>query len=391
MYGNAYTLGQWFAGNWWRLRWEPEIPNSRNNVDWRMSHCMAAAGEGFIWPNILFASDGESMAIATRPTPPVTNDTPIRYLNDITARVTAKEFERAVDLFMELVLTRLHSEKARDTALAQLWTEIQTERNDPKLKDWRRLEAICGYDPENAPPAIIELVANDQFHLGHKAVEEVAAHSRHQTAKDLTTIRDLAAAKGKPSGDGFQCRPIILPKKPSYKKSSRPWEKGMALAQITREEMGIGNEPVSNSHLAGALRTNKNVFSRSSSKALAPLPIAIRTLQGDNLNFYIGRQPATSRRFAASRLLGQWLDSQGQTERLIPIADPKTAQQQFQRAFAQEFLCPFEVLRDRLQTDYPSPERIEEAAEYFGVSPLLVRTTLVNKRELDRDALAWAD
>ncbi|MCK9589131.1 MAG: hypothetical protein M0Q93_07175 [Terrimicrobiaceae bacterium] len=26
MHVSAYTLAEWFAGNWWRLRWEPETP-----------------------------------------------------------------------------------------------------------------------------------------------------------------------------------------------------------------------------------------------------------------------------------------------------------------------------------------------------------------------------
>jgi Zn-dependent peptidase ImmA (M78 family) len=79
----------------------------------------------------------------------------------------------------------------------------------------------------------------------------------------------------------------------------------------------------------------------------------------------------------------------GETERLIPVAEAKTAQQQFQRAFAQEFLCPYDALVNRLQTERPTPEDIEEAAEHFGVSPLLIKTTLVNHGEMDRDSLKW--
>lgn len=33
---SAATSARWFAGNWWRLRWEPETPGSRDDVDWRM-------------------------------------------------------------------------------------------------------------------------------------------------------------------------------------------------------------------------------------------------------------------------------------------------------------------------------------------------------------------
>src|ERR1039458_6009610 len=57
LHASAYTLAGWLAGNWWRLRWEPETPTSRSDVDWRMSHSMASAGDGYCWPSILFASD----------------------------------------------------------------------------------------------------------------------------------------------------------------------------------------------------------------------------------------------------------------------------------------------------------------------------------------------
>ena len=77
-------------------------------------------------------------------------------------------------------------------------------------------------------------------------------------------------------------------------------------------------------------------------------------------------------------------------DRLIPATEARTSRQQFQRAFAQEFLCPIEALQEKIQTDQPDEEDIAEAADHFGVSPLLVRTTLVNKGELDREVLAWA-
>ncbi|MEZ5583132.1 MAG: hypothetical protein R3F37_10535 [Candidatus Competibacteraceae bacterium] len=53
------------------------------------------------------------------------------------------------------------------------------------------------------------------------------------------------------------------------------------------------------------------------------------------------------------------------------------------------FLCPFDALLEKIQTDQPD-EDIAEAAAYFEVSPLMVQTTLVNKGELDRETLNWA-
>jgi Zn-dependent peptidase ImmA (M78 family) len=57
-----------------------------------------------------------------------------------------------------------------------------------------------------------------------------------------------------------------------------------------------------------------------------------------------------------------------------------------QRAFAAEFLSPFKAVEDMLAGDY-SDEKQQDVAEYFEVSPITIRTMLVNRRRIDRDGL----
>ena len=59
------------------------------------------------------------------------------------------------------------------------------------------------------------------------------------------------------------------------------------------------------------------------------------------------------------------------------MTDAGTARQKAQRAFAIEFLCPISALENYLKHDF-SEEAVEEAAEYFGVSELAVRSHLAN-------------
>lgn len=42
-------LAEWFAANWWRLRWEPEKENltAQQQLDWDLSHRLAAAASGY--------------------------------------------------------------------------------------------------------------------------------------------------------------------------------------------------------------------------------------------------------------------------------------------------------------------------------------------------------
>lgn len=382
----AHTLAGWLAGNWWRLRWEPETPSSRDDVDWRMSHSMASAGGGFCWPSILFASDGDTLAVASRATRGRVLG-PVRYLNEVNTRITAREFERAIDAFMSLVLSRLHSEGFANSELAELWAEVLRERGDSQLAQWRRLEAICGFDPGEAPEEVIKMLLTDEAGLGGKALEEVAAQGRHSTAELLKPILELAGSNGQVGAGGFRGTMPKLAADRKYEAGARPWQRASKLARLAREEWGLGKQPITNKRLAELMGTNADIFDEVT-KGAAPMPLVLRETDRDSFDFYLIRAHPTSRRFAASRLLGDHLyHSNG--GRLIPATGAKTARQQFQRAFAQEFLCPFEALREKIQTAQPDDDDIAEAAAHFNVSTRVIETTLVNKGELDREALNW--
>ena len=91
------------------------------------------------------------------------------------------------------------------------------------------------------------------------------------------------------------------------------------------------------------------------------------------------------RRFTMSRLLGDCLAS-SQSESLMPATHTKSYRQRFQRAFAREFLCPFEDLKEMVGPGTPSADDIETAADYFEVSEFTITATLVNKGILGRNA-----
>lgn len=67
--------------------------------------------------------------------------------------------------------------------------------------------------------------------------------------------------------------------------------------------------------------------------------------------------------------------------------DAKTTRQQFQRAFAREFLCPFEDLQEFIGDGKPNSDVIDAAAEQFQLSSWTIAATLVNKGVLEREVL----
>ena len=386
--GCVHRLAMWFAANWWRLRWEPESGSSRKDVDWRIAHSVGSAGGGYVWPNVLFASDGEWLTIASIPRPRSAEFEPIRYLNNLLARITAAEFERKVDAFMEGVLSRLHSLGIEGDQLPALWAEVVAERQDSQATRWRKLEALCGYDPDEAPSETIETLMADRASLGSSALEEVAAHGRHGIATVLSQICTLATSNAMPTAGGFRGKMPALSGKQEYAAGARPWQRADQLAREARKDWGLAKEPVTNGRLADLLGTDAKVFT-GRDKGPTAMPILLREETKGSIDLYFNSSWSTSRRFATGRLMGDYL-YHANGDRLIPATEARTSRQQFQRAFAQEFLCPFDALQEKIQTDQPDDEDIAEAADHFGVSPLLVCTTLVNKGELDREVLAWA-
>jgi Zn-dependent peptidase ImmA (M78 family) len=108
-----------------------------------------------------------------------------------------------------------------------------------------------------------------------------------------------------------------------------------------------------------------------------------RNGQADCINVFLNKSRPVNRRFALSRLIGDHLIT-ANNERLLPLTRMITGRQKFQKAFAQELLCPFMELKEFLGDSPPNNEIIEDAAYHFEVSPLVIGTALVNKKLLDR-------
>ena len=183
---SAFDLAAWFASNWWRLRWEPEPRKSiEHESAWGVSHNVTGTGGGYRWPDLTFASDGETVQVRSRQTGNRYKSQLIDYLADFRIRVPADDFEAAIDRFLQAVIGRLQSSdmkaegvKGDAEALIQLWTEVCNERSDPESTAWRKLEAMMGCDPDEAPEELMEVIQKAESTYGKAAIEELVAASR---------------------------------------------------------------------------------------------------------------------------------------------------------------------------------------------------------------------
>lgn len=374
-YLSGYHLAEWLTWNWWRLRWEPRS----RRPDWPFAHHISTIGGGYVWPNITVFSDGERTAVVAR----ATNErqsTPYRYISDAAAILAARDFEGAIDQFVDAIRGKLRADGIAKTNLDVLWEELTAERRDHSVAQLRKLEALLGHEPDEADEKVIRKLQEDSKELGEAATNEVAAH-------DGTTGETLTSEKLHSIADqnGFNARPRDSFRLPAKSRLPRQhdvaaWRFGAELAKLVREETGSKNDPISDKRLSDLAGVNEAALGgRGVEQRVA---FALDRSPNDGL-VVLRSKWKTGRRFELARILGDRLVASN-GGKLYPATQAHTYRQKMQRSFAAELLSPFEAIDAVLNGDY-SDEAQQEIAERFQVSPLAIRTSLVNHGRIDRE------
>jgi hypothetical protein len=376
-----YPLACWLAGCWWRLRWESEpSPRYMPGPDWRMAHELAAAGHGFLWPNLMFASDSQSIQVFGRPTNPLSEE-PVRFLADFIEVVPADVFEREIDSFLELVLARLRALGQEDTDLERLWNDVCKMRRDPELMTLRRFEAVLGFDPLEAPRSLLDRIISLSNRAGEQAAEEIApACAGPDPAAALDSIEEIASLPGIKSS--LNAADIL--KVSTLDSPSMPWERGRSLAHAVRSGHGWNGEPLTDQSVASLLGIRESDLMPALSHIAPVIGLAVRE-SGNEVRLHFRTRNRAGLRFEAARLFCDELIAPD-TDKWLPATDNRTNRQKIQRTFAAELLCPIGYLDAFLSGDY-TQEKLEDAAEHFGISPLAISSHLANNNRISR----WAN
>ena len=369
-----YPLAEWLAFSWWRLTCESTPATA--NVSWFMSHRTASVGHGFVWPNLTISSDGEQIEIRCAPTR-ASDASPIQYLNEGSLFLSVDEFEREITELIQNTIRRLDDVGLTDTNLHALWRDLSIERGSPSTTRYRTWEARLGFDPEEGPEALIESVGDLARQVGIGAMSEVAsALSGRDPSHDLTLVTELAQVQGyRASFDKLHLdREQLMPVESA---PTNVWQRGYDLARQVRSQIGNDSDPVYNEWLSELLGLQAGSLTASeSTSGLHWLEMAHRDRRGRSWWVTFRSVNSNGRRFAASRYLAESLLSDVQ-DLWLPLTDTHTYRQRLQRSFAAEFLCPVQALRDFLNRDY-TDSRVDEAADYFQVSPLIVSHQIDN-------------
>ncbi|UVW30714.1 ImmA/IrrE family metallo-endopeptidase [Massilia sp. H6] len=377
---SALPLAQWFAASWWRLLSEP-LPrkNSRPPPGFRMAHEIAAAGAGYVWPQVLFATDREVMQIWAVPSRQSEQQS-VRYLNGLAtpAAVSMSEFESRVDNFINSVIARLDAKGSCHNGLQSLWQEVLDERNDVEASIARRCEAELGYDPDECPEDVLITALNLKKRMGDSTLSELApVFGKDMGGDSIGKLKDLIDSPGligRPDVPAINCDKSL---------SAAPWERAVTDARSLRSQLGIDSDKIETHTLCDLLGIR---FKDVEDFVLPGVSVAAvgKPVDETKIEFIPRRRHPNGRRFELARFVGDYLKCSERGPGWLASTDLSTSRQKYQRAFAAEFLCPINSLQAFLEDDF-SDDAIEDAVEHFGISPDTVRSLLANNNLLYRD------
>jgi len=291
--------------------------------------------------------------------------------------VPADEFESAIDVFIGQVRGQLADEKIKDSNLESIWTDVLAERRDHDAARTRCLEALLGYDPNEADPKTIERLIQDSKDFGEQPIAELAADDPGLSAAELQTLAREVGAEANPRNA------VRLPLNtlPKVSPGTPAWRRGAEAASALRKHEHLRDLPIDDATLCQLVGVDKSVLKQAEP---SPFSFALDETKKSGRVALRARR-LTGRRFDLARLLGDRLVSRG-NDRLYPATRAYTYRQKLQRSFAAEFLCPFDAVSNFLKGDF-NEESIDDAAAHFNLSERAVRTILVNHKVLDRQEL----
>jgi hypothetical protein len=369
IYVPLFPIAEWMIANWWFL-WD----------EWRANgheprHSLLAAREGFVLPDLSFVPTETKMEVMWRPSVSTFSARPssdVLFLSGgssiVPKSLVKEEFRRLV----EAVIERLSARQVQHSYLVPEWRAILDAEHDPEQKAFCEKAARLGCDPFD----VADSVAAQIEHLGVLLPEPMAEDfcdaiplaQMASGAEAVKTFIDSASAIALNEGRWREFR-----EKSHWRGTEVPWRDGYNEARALRAYLGR----------SGPIATGLDSFLRQAfgSLEIREFEVSSRieaisapTQTSAPVFGYRSHLREENKRFTLCRALSDHLAS-GQPSL---VTRSGTEHQQRNRAFAAEFLAPAESIRERIGGDRVGEEDIEELAQEFQVSDLVIRHQIQN-------------
>ncbi len=380
VYVPLYPLAEWLATNWWFLANEYQNSDRQADREFRRRHSLSTNREGYAFPNLDVISSGARTTLTWEPYAPQWSR--VEFLSEGRASVDGLEFRQECADLIDSVIRRLASQGIEDTLLEQEWAAIEATQLDEEELQFCETAAGLGWDPYDLDDSRRDDVLRLADELGSFVNEAVQALNASELRAQSTAIASAIKEAGQNGLFLHNLRDFPIGPLSEWN-NVPPWRVGYDWARNLRRKLDLGDQPLATINtLAAALGEEEAQVNGAAhpvaTLSRAPLVDGLVAVNGDqSASFAFRPAGERGRRFIFCRALAEYLASP-QVGSLVTKADSE--RQQFNRAFAAEFLAPSHALRARVSRSVVHDDEVDELAEEFGVSPFVVRYQLENHR-----------
>lgn len=377
---SAYPIAEWIATHWWALRShvraavlldKPTVnlhhgPTEREML---LPHRIRAAGDGFLWPDLLIVPEGSKTFIAWS-----SDESPLagvlRFVG--TGRVWAgsQDVQSALAVFVTSVIDRLEEMRVDGTLLQEEWQTIAQAAVEEV--DFCDAAAALGLDPYDLDEETAERIQTIGTILGPELADEFAAAADpRRIAEDIDWVTHGLGRLKRDVGAPSRALGKLHQANLHDEVADAPWEVGWRQARIARHALGMSD--IDTFEFGELVRHHRRLD--SADNALQALASATSGRVEVLLGFAAG---LSARRFIDGRALWRSLQTR---DRAYLLTQGATFEQRVERAFAAELLAPasgIAKLRES-QGRVVSTDEVERLAKRFKASPVVVGHQLENQ------------
>ncbi|MBL0175560.1 MAG: hypothetical protein IPP94_09905 [Ignavibacteria bacterium] len=381
VYLPLYPFAEWIVTHWWNLLNEVKVPRRAESREYWKRHNISAASEGFALPAMWIETEGQYTNISWH-----TGSLPRHRLNFFTSGVITIETARLEDslrLFIDAVLERLTEKGIRESFLADEWHAINTI--DEEERAFCKAVASLGLDPfdlddSDIGKTVIELSSK----LPETVLDEFYAAADYSVlASQGSTVTEFfshAAASRIELGELREIRDSVRGSSSVFIPREYPWKRGYTFANELKKVLGNGQERrlCSIDDVGSRLGVTRDRWERTVNDLHGDtfIQAAVGSTGNGSPFFGLRKHRDTANVFSLCRAIYAYLSNDQSPAAIVTRAH--TEAQKAGRAFAAEFIAPAEEFRASIGGAFVTEEEIDDLAQDFGTSDLVIRHQISN-------------
>lgn len=369
IFGPAYPIAEWLALNWFSL-----LHTRRRTATGLMD--LRAGSEGMDLPCIRLSPEGSEICIAW--TAYVHSGARVDFLDSGSCVLPRHEVESGLSGFIDRVVARLEEKEIEGTVLQEEWEALL--RLSPDERQFCVAAANLGLDPFALPEEVEAEILGAAELLDAPVLEDfylaASAEGLLRQARSIAgAIENLQQAQhGNP--DIVRLRDAVNRTSPG----GRSWSTGYHAAELAREELGLAEKGISLEFLQDLVAPHL-IEELDDLRHLDGVVVSNCNTGATGVARSFGAKHVAGRKFRLARFLCERLTLPPSSASLV--TGEKSTRQKINRAFAAQLLAPADSLRRRVDQRGISREEIEEIAEEFEVSALVIEHQIENHRLAD--------